>query len=446
MHSVSSGALGSAFTRSQLDRRSLLKLGLAGAGSAATASLLAACSSGSSASASKAGGKATVRVWSWYTEDQNTLPPVIKDFEDKHPNITVQLRTFGTPDQYLPALTAAVSGGNVPEIFAPHVRAITYGKQGISADLKKELGSSFLKQFFAAENQEYSDGDKQYAVGWEAQTFGIFYNPDMFAQAGVDGEPETWDDLIAAAQKINATGKSSVSFSANPGTSALDFFLPLITQVTNDPTYFLKLDQLDKGYKWTNKPVVEALELNDKIVKADVFQKGTTGTSGTQAPQLFYTGASAMLFSGSFSVPTLKQDASPAFVSKYKVMKTPAIKSGARHWTADQAGAGFAVSETSKSKDAALELLQYLYSDAVYSKLMNASSSMPATQAAVDDVSDPTVKLMAGWLSDGCPHIPFGAGSSAAGDPLTKIFDQSATPQQVAQQMQSAVVNAAGGQ
>lgn len=444
MHS-STGPLGSAFSRSQLDRRSLLKLGLAGAGTAAAASLLAACSSGGSG-AGGSGGKSTVRVWSWYTEDQNTLPAVVKAFEEKHPSIKVDLRFFGTPDQYLPALTAAVSGGDVPEIFAPHVRAITYGKQGISADLKKELGGSFLKQFFPAENQEYSDGGKQYAVGWEAQTFGIFYNPDMLAQAGVDGEPETWDDLIAAAQKINATGKSSVAFSANPGTSALDFFLPLITQVTNDPSYFLKLDQLQKGYTWTSQPVVQALELNDKIVKANVFQKGTTGTSGTQAPQLFYTGASAMLFSGSFSVPTLKQNASPAFVSKYKVMKTPALKSGARHWTADQAGAGWAVSETSKSKDAALELLQYLYSNDVYSKLMNASSSMPATQAAVADITDPTVKLMAGWLPDGCPHIPFGAGSSAAGDPLTKVFDQTTTPQQVAQQMQTAVKNAAGGQ
>ncbi|MFC4242150.1 ABC transporter substrate-binding protein [Gryllotalpicola reticulitermitis] len=445
MHSTSSGPLGSVFSRSQLDRRSLLKLGLAGAGAAATSSLLAACSTGGSGSTSK-NGKATVRMWTWYTEDQNTLPPVIKAFEAKHPNITVQLRTFGTPDQYLPALTAAVSGGNVPEIFAPHVRAITYGKQGISADLKKELGSSFLKQFFPAENQEYSDGDKQYAVGWEAQTFGIFYNPDMFKQAGIDGEPETWDDLIAAAAKINAMGKSAVSFSANPGTSALDFFLPLITQVTDDPTYFLKLDQLEKGYKWTNQPVVQALELNDKIVKAKVFQKGTTGTSGTQAPQLFYTEAAAMLYSGSFSVPTFKTNASPAFQAKYKVMQTPAIKSGARHWTADQAGAGLAVSETSKSKDAALEFLQYLYSNDVYPKLMNSSSSMPATQAAVEQITDPTVKLMAGWLPNGCPHIPFGAGSSAAGDPLTKIFDQTATPQQVAQQMQTAVTNAAGGQ
>ncbi|WIB68312.1 hypothetical protein DEI93_04520 [Curtobacterium sp. MCBD17_035] len=51
---------------------------------------------------------------------------------------------------------------------------------------------------------------------------------------------------------------------------------------------------------------------------------------------------------------------------------------------------------------------------------------------------------MTSWLPDGCPHIPFGAGSSAAGDPLGKIFDQTASPAEVAKQMQAAVLNAKG--
>jgi ABC-type glycerol-3-phosphate transport system substrate-binding protein len=443
MHGNNAARNGSSFMRSQLDRRTLLKWGATGAAAAATTGLLAACApTGSSGSGS--GGKTTVRMWSWYTEQKDTLPAVIKAYEAKHPNVKIESRIFGTPDQYLPALTAAVSGGDVPEIFAPHVRAITYGEQGISADLKKEFGSSFLKDFFPSTNQEYTKNGKQYAVGWEAQTFGLFYNPDIFAAAGVDGEPETWDDLIEAAAKINATGKASVSISCNPTTSALDFFLPLITQVTDDPEYYLKLDQLEKGYAYTNKPVVDALELNDKIVKAKVFQPGTTGTSGDQSSQLFYTEGAAMLFAGSWTPQGLIQNASPEFVKKYKIMKTPAIKSGARHWTADQAGAGFAVSETSKAKDAALEFMKYLYSEDVYADLMNKSNSMPSTQSAAQRVTNPQIKLMTSWLPDGCPHIPFGAGSSAAGDPLGKIFDQKESPAAVAKEMQAAVVNARG--
>lgn len=425
-----------------LSRRTVLRAGGTAAAALAMAQLVAACAPSDKSS----GGKTVVRMWSWYTDQKDEFPKLIQAFEAKNPSIKIENRIFGTPDQYLPALQAAVAGGDVPEIFAPHTRALVYGTQGVSADLSKELGSTFLQDFFESANQEYTTGGKQYAVGWMAQTFGLFYNPDLLAAAGVDGEPETWDDLIAAAAKVNATGVSPVSISCNPTTSSLDFFLPLITQVADDPGYYLKLDQLAKGYDYESDVVVKALELNEKIVQGKVFQPGTTGTSAAQALQLFYTGGSAMLFNGSWTPQTMSADAPPEFLAKYKVMKTPAIVSGKRHWTANQAGAGWAVAETSKAKDAALEFLKFMYAPEQYSPTMNNSNSMPATRSAAEKIELPIMKQMTSWLidGDGCPHIPFGGGSVAAGDPLSKIFDGTGSPAQVAQDMQAAVLNARG--
>lgn len=425
---------------SQLSRRTLFKVGGAGAAAAA----LASCTQAGTSTGGSSGGKTVVRMWSWYNEQKDVFPKVIKAFEDTHPSIKIENRIFGTPDQYLPALQAAVSGGDVPEIFAPHTRALTYGKQGVSADLIKELGPSFLEDFFPPTNQEYTTGGKQYALGFMAQTFGLFYDPKLLTAAGVTGEPETWDDLIAAAAKINATGKATLAISANPTVSAGDFFLPLITQVSDDPTYFLKLDQLSDGITWDSDVVVKALQLNDKIVKGKVFQPGTTGTSGAQAEQLFYTGGAAMYFSGSWTPQGLVQNAPPEFVKRYKVMRTPAIKSGARHWTADQAGAGWSVAAGSKAKDAALEFLKFMYSAKQYSPLMNGSNSMPSTKSAAALIENPIIQLMTSWLPDGCPHIPFGAGSAAGLEPLAKIFDQKGSPEAVAKEMQAAVLNARG--
>lgn len=427
-------------------RRTLLKGALGGAAALGIGSSLAACSDDGGSSSS--GGKAVVRVWSWYSDQEDQFPKLIEKFQAAHSNITIENRIFGTPDQYLPALQAAVAGGDVPEIFAPHTRALTYGTGGISADLKKDLGDDFLKDFFDSANQEYTLDGKQYAVGWMAQTFGLFYNPDLLKKAGVgEDEIETWDDLIAAAAKIRAIGKHPVALSCNPTTSSLDFFLPLLTQVADDPTFYLKLDQLSDGLTYEDPKVVQALELNKKIVDGGVFQPGTTGTSGDQVPQIFYTEKSAMLFNGSWSPQGLSKDAPPAFAKKYKVMKTPAIAPGKRHWCANQAGAGWAVSETSKNKDAALEFLRFLYSADQYSPTMNDSNSMPATKSAAARIELPIMKQMTSWLTDGdgCPHIPFGPGSVAAGDPLSKIFDGTGEPAAVAKEMQQAVQNAKGG-
>lgn len=431
-------------------RRNLLKAAVGGAAALGVGGVLAACGKSDSSSAgsgTNAGGNpATVRLWSWYGEQKAEFPKLIAAFQEKNPNIKVENRLFGTPDQYLPALQAAVAGGDVPEIFAPHTRALTYGTGGISADLKKDLGADFLKDFFDSANQEYTLEDKQYAVGWMAQTFGMFYNPDIMSKAGVDpASLETWDDLIAAAPKFKASGKSGVALSCSPTTSSLDFFLPLLTQISDDPTFFLKLDQ-QQGLTWEDPTVVKAIELTKRIVDAGVFQPGTTGTSGDQVAQIFYTEKSAMLFNGSWSPQGFIQNASPAFVKKYKVMKTPALSAGAKHWTANQAGAGFAVSETSKNKDAALTFLKFLYDSSNYSPTMNNSNSMPATKSAAAEIKNATMKQMTSWLLDGegCPHIPFGNGSSAAGDPLAAVFDGKGDPATVAKQMQAAVVNAKG--
>lgn len=429
------------------DRRSLLKGAAFGAAAAGTGSLLTGCGATTVSGSTTKDGKAIVRVWSWYSEQQDQLPKLVQEFEDAHPNIVVQNRIFGTPDQYLPALQASVAGGDIPEIFAPHTRALSYGQAGISADLRAELGADYLSDFFTSANQEYTLDGKQYGIGWMAQTFGIFYNPHLLQRAGVDGDSiDTWDDLITAAGKINKSDTYSVALSCSPTTSSLDFFLPLITQLTDDPTFYLKLDQLESGYSYTHPTVIKAVELLKRIVDARVFQPGTTGTSGDQAPQLFYSGKSAMLFNGSWTPQGLVQNATKEFNRTYKVMKTPAIAAGRKHWCANQAGAGWSVSETSRNKDAALEFIKFLYDTDRYSATMNASNSMPSTKSAAEKISSPILRQMTSWLleGEGCPHIPFGAGSVAAGDPLARIFQGKGRPAEVAQQMQDAVLNAKG--
>lgn len=428
-------------THLSIPRRTALKYGATTTAAAAAAAGLAACGSSGGSS-----GQTEVRMWSWYNEQQEVLPRVIAEFEEKNPSIKVTNRLFGSPDQYLPALQAAVSGGDLPEIFAPHTRALEYGKNGITLDIKAALGADFTDQFFESANNQYTLDDAQYGIGWMAQTFGVFYNPELFEAAGVDGEPETWDDLIAAAELLQNEGIAPLAASFNPGTSGLDFFLPLLTQVTDDPTWYISLDQGEDGFEYTSPEVVEALQLFEKIVQGQVFQDGAGATQGPEATQMFYTSRSAMLFSGSWTPQGIGQDADPEFVESYKVMKTPAISSGQRHWTANQAGAGWAVTSEEKKQDATLEFLQFLYSDEQYSKLMNESDSMPATKAAAEQIENPIMKQMTSWLldGDGCPHIPFGPGSSEAGGPLSNILSGSGTPEQVAQEMQEAVENARG--
>jgi ABC-type glycerol-3-phosphate transport system substrate-binding protein len=431
-------AAGGAGPRRPITRRGLLKAGLGGAAGLAMAPSLAACGGTSG------NGKATVRFWTWYTYQRDQWPQLIEEFERTHPTITIQPRLFGSTDAYLPALQAAVSGGNPPEIFAPHVLAVEYGKAGISADLAKELGSGFLADFIDSTNRQYTDGGKQYAVGWMAQTFGIFYNPRLLSAAGVD-PPETWDDLLAVAAAVKAKASAlPCVLSNNPGTNGIDFFWPLITQVTDDPGYVLRLDRLEGGARWTDPPVIAALELMDRLIRGGAFQEGINATQTLPAEQLFYTGRAAMLYLGSWVPQDIQQNGPPEFTKAYRVAQTPALRAGAKHWCANQAGAGLAVSDTSENKEAALEFLRFLYETERYVDVMNASASMPSTKSAAARVSDPVLREMTSWLlaGNGAPHIPFGQGSAGTADPLAAFVGGQSTPQQAARQMQDTVEQA----
>ncbi len=421
----------------RLSRRTVLR----GGAVAGVTALTAACSSdGGSPSGDK-----KIRMWTWYGEQRDQWPALVEEFQNSHPGITIENRIFGDSDSYLPSLQASVSAGEPPDIFAPHVLAIEYGKAGIALDLKQALGDEFLNGFFPSTNSEYSDDGKQYAIGWMAQTFGLFYNPDLLAKAGVD-VPETWDDLIAAAAAIRAkTGVIPVSLSNNPGPSGLDFWLPMITQVTDDPQLVLDLDMQRNQKSWNSPPVIESLARVKQLVDAEVFQPGINGVTGDQASSAFYTGKAAMFYSGSWQPQGFAQSAPKAFVQRYKVGETPAWQSGAKHWCANQAGAGLSVSATSKNADAAVEFLKWLYESDRYSKVMNDSNSMPSTVTAAEQITDPAMKQMTSWLTagNGCGHILFGKGSSdASANQLAAVIAGDLPPEQAAAEIQTAVEKA----
>lgn len=396
---------------------------------------LTACSGTSSTS----GGKHTISVWTWYgNQGMPNNTPLAKEFEKAHPDVKVNIRTFGSTTDYAPALAAAVAAGKTPDIFGPSFSAISYGQQGVALDLKKALGSKFLSQFFQADNDQFSDGDKQYAVGFNAQSFGLYYDPTVLAKIGIT-VPQTWDELIADVPKIKAAGYIPLTVPASPSYGLSDFVAPLITQASDDPTLLLKIDAQKDGKNWKDPAVVSAISKFQDLVKAGVFGSGELSVTYPIAEQLLTTGKTAFLWDGSW-VPADLAASSPNF--KYEVAQNPAWADGAKHWTPDQAGAALSVSATSSDMKDTLAFLKFIYQANRYSTTLNAANAMPATISAAKQVSDPHVKTMTSWLVDGlgAPHILYGAGSeSGLSDALVAVYEGKMTPTAAAASIQAAV-------
>lgn len=366
----------------------------------------------------------TLEIWSWYAEDDPVWQSIHDDFHDEYPNLAVTNRTFNSMADYLPAIQLALSRGTAPDIFATADLAFTYGRDGHLVDLEKELGSSFLDQFFPSVNAQYSADDAQYGIGWEAQMYGLFYNPMLLKKAHVDF-PETWDDVIASAPALHKLGLTPLALSGNPGSSAVDFFLPLVTQASNDPKLCLQLDTLAQpGVSWNSPPVIDAFTMLEKLVRARVFEPDVSAVTSFDAMALFYDRHAATLSAGSAIVPFLASLGSKVFNTNYRVGMSPAWKPGAKHWSAGQAETGWSVNAHG-NVDAALTFLKWIYQPERYAEIMAVSGSIPATARAAAEAGNHRQRLMASWMKDNaCLHILTGTGSEAAvGNVVQSVLD-----------------------
>jgi ABC-type glycerol-3-phosphate transport system substrate-binding protein len=398
-------------------------------------------SAAESNAAAPAGEPVKITMWTWYGEQEAEFPKLTEEFHEANPNIEVENRIYGG-SEYLQVLEAAIAGATGPDILGPHVHAIEYGLAGQTIALNDTLGEEFLSQFFPSTRRQFTAEGKQYAIGWMAQTFGFFYNPPLFEAAGV-AIPETWDDLIESSAAIKESGAIPWSFNEADKWLGADFFLPLITQTTDNPDLVYDLDDhVKEGVSWDSEPVIEALGLIERLVKAEVFQEGVTGTSWDQSTALFYSGKAAQFFAGSWVPQGIVQDAPPEFAETYQVFETPAWAAGKRHWCGNQAGAALAINAKGHIPEA-VEFIKFIYEPERYSRTMNNSLSMPSTASAAEKVDSPIMKEMTSWLVDGAPHILFGKGSwDAVGNAVQGVFGLTLTPAEAAKQMEADVVAA----
>ncbi|BER93367.1 ABC transporter substrate-binding protein [Atrimonas thermophila] len=386
----------------------------------------------------------TIRMWTWFDDFQTAFPKIVEKWNTAHPDIRVEQQIFSL-NEYLQKLQAAVAGGSEPDIFGPHVMVRSLGEAGVSLDLNQYLDEEFLSRFTPGTIRQFTWNGHLYSLPWTAQTFGIFYNKDIFARMGLK-IPETWDELIETSHTIRAMDSSiqPLPFGNRDKWLGCDFFLPLITQVTDDPTLVLDLDRRlnpERKVSWNSEPVIEALRLVEKLVKEEVFAPGINGLAYDQSLTMFYMGKGAMFYCGSWLPVTIDREAPEGF--NWDVFETPAYAPGKRHWTGNESGANLAISARSKHIKETIEFLKFMYSPEVYTEAMIEARGMPAMPEILAGLENPIVKKMASWLKDGAPHILYGEGSwDAVANAVQGLMGGQLTPEEAAAQIENDVQRA----
>ncbi len=170
-------------------------LALLGAGALA----LTGCSAGPADD-----GPTTITFWHGYTEaDGDVLDQIVEDFNASQDDVEIrtEVRTWDSIDD---TLLPALSAGEGPQIVAmPAERMPVYADRGAFVDLTDLYAES---DALATLSEPVVDmvtlGEEQFAVPTGFVPLSVFYNKALFAEAGIEAFPETWDEWVEVAERL----------------------------------------------------------------------------------------------------------------------------------------------------------------------------------------------------------------------------------------------------
>jgi len=165
-------------------------------------SLATACSKSSSGGVSENPNKpVTIHILMGSPEITDAINASIKEYKKVKPNVTIQLQVLQSDLNTV--LKTQIAAGNVPDAFMTTNGPELKEYAAYSADLSNTPAAKALLPT-VAKSMSY-DGQVQ-GLPLKIDEFGIIYNKQMFASAGITQLPLTLSALQADAKKLQAKG------------------------------------------------------------------------------------------------------------------------------------------------------------------------------------------------------------------------------------------------
>jgi multiple sugar transport system substrate-binding protein len=345
-----------------------------------------ACGGGSDESASTGAPAGNITFWTGFTDRElGVMKDVVADFEKAHPKIHVKVVGGISDDK----IVAAIRGGNAPDVahsFDAGAYAGAYCGNGAWIDLADYMKRDGVSdEIFPAVTREYSQFEgTRCALPMLADAYGLYYNKDMFAKAGLSGPPKTMSELMDYAKKLtvrNPDGSLEVV-----GLDPLDGFYENVVAHWA-PQW---------GLDWTDESGKSILSTTPGWAQMFAWQKelidwyGYDNLVRFQAKagdefspqQAFERGKLAMNLDGEWRVafigaehPELNYATAPLPVDDAQ----PDL-----YGSGYTSGSIIGIPKTSDNKDAAWELLKYLATDTgALAKMANDIRNVPTTTEAL---------------------------------------------------------------
>ncbi|MGO2046569.1 ABC transporter substrate-binding protein [Brachybacterium alimentarium] len=241
---------------------------------------------------------ATIEFAVW--ESDFDWASVIDGFNEKYPNITVQMTKSPFKD-FFTRLQTQASGDNLPDAFmmnGPNFQLYASHEKLVSFESAVDDGELDFSNYPEAMEELYTYEDVPYGIPTSYDSIGLWFNQELFEKAGVDLPTDewTWDDLHAAAKEISEQLEGEGVYGFAGGAYNQELFYNLIFQAGGE---VLDEEATEAGY--SSPESRSALQFLRDMVE-DGSSPTIQTTADTSPDELFKSGKAAMVYGGSFRV------------------------------------------------------------------------------------------------------------------------------------------------
>ncbi|MCM5555224.1 ABC transporter substrate-binding protein [Pleomorphomonas sp. NRK KF1] len=278
---------------------------------------------------------------------------MIDGFETEHPGIKVEAVYAGNyDDTRVRALSAIKSGQPAQLSVLFSIDAYDLMEQDLIVPFddvaKTDADKEWLKSFYPALMANGQIEGKTWGIPFQRSTIVMYYNKDMFREAGLDPEkpPKTWDELVTDAKALAKDGRYGI-----------------MVPSTGYPYWMLQCFAIQNGKELMNKDGTEVYFDDPAVVDGLDFWRSLT-TEHKVSPdglvewgtlrQAFVQGQTAMMWHTTGNLTAVKNEAKFDFgVAELPAHKQPGSPTG---------GGNFYLFKNASDDEraAALDLIKYM--------------------------------------------------------------------------------------
>jgi len=239
-------------------------------------------------------------VWWWGEQEapglEKWMDETVAMYMKEHPDVQVETVLQSTDGLY-PAFRAAGEAKQGPDVqyLWSGIWTMEDVWKGNVAPISDLMGESELSHIFPAIRAETTWNGKTWGQGWYYIGIVLAYNKQMFTKAGLDATkpPETWDELLAACDKLNAAQITPWAYGTAGEAGTGNFIQIFMPQALDNTTELLDASVGDASF--ADPKFTGWVARLGEAIQHNCFNKDVPSLNYAQGSDLFASGQAAIV-------------------------------------------------------------------------------------------------------------------------------------------------------